>query len=131
MAHLADHAHGEALAYHLRTCQCGEHGCQWHPRHRGCSGPLVLLLACDPSGRLWRLTDACRTCAAGTTHAAVVTEPPRHSPAPPRPPQQLSPADSAAPASRQEPSTLSAPEISLCDPDPEEVLFWTDPSAYG
>ncbi|WP_414166363.1 hypothetical protein ACMATS_00160 [Streptoverticillium reticulum] len=66
----------EALAPHWRTCQCGEHGCQWHYRHRGCEGPIRLLLTRDRGGRLWRLADTCRACATVTEHAAEVPEPP-------------------------------------------------------
>ena len=129
VAHLAHHARGEALAYHLRTCQCGQHGCQWHPRHRGCGGPLVLLLARERSGCLWRLSDVCRACAAVTADAAVVAEPLRYSPAPP--PRRLALAESAIPAPGQSSSTPFASESSLCEQGSEEVLFWTDPSAYG
>jgi len=75
--HLAYHARVEPLAHHLRTCQCGEHACRWHPRHRGCDGPLVLLLARDHSGRLWRLADTCHACATVTPHSAAVPEPRR------------------------------------------------------
>ncbi len=75
MNHLALHARSEPLPAHLRTCRCGEHGCRWHPRHRGCSGPIALLLARSAGGRIWRLTDACRACAAATEHAATVPEP--------------------------------------------------------
>lgn len=72
LTHLARHARNEALTPHLRTCRCGEHGCRWHPRHRGCSGSLVLLLTRVARG--WRLADVCRACAAATEHAAVVPE---------------------------------------------------------
>ncbi|MFJ2202881.1 IPT/TIG domain-containing protein [Streptomyces violaceusniger] len=57
---------------------------------------MVLLCCRDDSGRLWRLADTCRTCTAATPHAAVVTEPLRHSPAALRPPRLLSPTDPAA-----------------------------------
>ncbi|MFE5008759.1 hypothetical protein ACFRJ3_29715 [Streptomyces sp. NPDC056696] len=60
---------------HLRTCQCHERGCHWHPRHRGCSGPIVLALAREQGGRLWRLADVCTACAGATNHAAIVPEP--------------------------------------------------------
>lgn len=59
---------------HLRTCQCHERGCSRHPRHRGCGGPIRLVLARDRGGRLWRLADACTACAAATTQAAVVPD---------------------------------------------------------
>lgn len=74
VSHLANHARHDALPVHLRTCQCHEHGCQWHPRHRGCSGPIALVLTCERGGRLWRLTDACTACARATAHSAVVPE---------------------------------------------------------
>ncbi|MGW7440204.1 hypothetical protein [Streptomyces sp. NPDC054849] len=93
LAHLAGHARLAALPRHLRTCQCHERGCQWHPRHRGCAGPVVLVLTREQGGRLWRLTDACTNCAAATHDAAIVPETPvdaspvrsrrHHSPAPP------------------------------------------------
>ncbi|MFI0766124.1 hypothetical protein ACH4TQ_14755 [Streptomyces sp. NPDC021218] len=130
VTHLAQHTRDEALAHHLRTCQCGEHACRWHPRHRGCGGSLVLLLTRNDSGHLWRLADTCRTCAAATAHAAVITEPPHHSPAAPRPPRQLSPTDPAAATSRQTSSTPITSESSLCEQGPEEVLCWSDPWAY-
>ncbi|MFE5028312.1 hypothetical protein ACFRAO_34700 [Streptomyces sp. NPDC056656] len=75
LAHLARHARLDALPVHLRTCQCHERGCRWHPRHRGCSGPIVLALAREQGGRLWRLADVCTACAGSTNHAAVVPEP--------------------------------------------------------
>ena len=59
LAHLALHAHRAPLPTHLRTCQCHERGCCWHRRHRGCQGPIRLLLARERGGRLWRLADAC------------------------------------------------------------------------
>lgn len=74
LAHLARHARGDLVPLHLRICQCHERGCRWHPRHRGCDGPIRLLLACDRGGRLWRLADACGACAAATAQAAVVPE---------------------------------------------------------
>jgi hypothetical protein len=74
LAHLARHARGDLRPPHLRICQCHERGCRWHPRHRGCAGPIRLLLACEHGGRLWRLADACSACAAATTQAAVVPD---------------------------------------------------------
>ena len=74
LAHLARHARGDLRPPHLRICQCHERGCRWHPRHRGCTGPIRLLLACEHGGRLWRLTDACSACAAATAQAAVVPD---------------------------------------------------------
>lgn len=75
VAHLAQHARTEPLAPHLRTCQCGRLDCRWHPRHSGCDGTLLLLLSRDRTGRVWKLADVCRACAAATEHAAAVTEP--------------------------------------------------------
>ncbi|WP_329309618.1 hypothetical protein [Streptomyces sp. NBC_01262] len=75
VTHLAQHARTEWLAPHLRTCRCGEHGCRWHGRHRGCDGPVLLVLSRDRSGRAWRLADVCGACTAATTYAAAVTEP--------------------------------------------------------
>ncbi|MFJ5294407.1 hypothetical protein [Streptomyces sp. NPDC088348] len=74
LAHLARHARRDALALYLRTCQCHERGCRWHPRHRGCSGPIILVLAREHGGRTWRLADTCTACAAATQHAAIVPE---------------------------------------------------------
>lgn len=74
LAHLALHARRTPLPAHLRTCQCHERGCCWHPRHRGCEGPIRLLLARAHGGRLWRLTDACTACAAATSQASVVPD---------------------------------------------------------
>ncbi len=74
LAHLARHARGNLLPSHLRICQCHERGCHWHPRHRGCAGPIRLLLARGHGGRLWRLADACSACAAATAQAAVVPD---------------------------------------------------------
>lgn len=74
LEHLAGHARRDALPSYLRTCQCHERGCRWHPRHRGCAGPVHLLLARERGGRLWRLADACTACASVTAQAAVVPE---------------------------------------------------------
>ncbi len=74
LAHLALHARRAPLPTHLRTCQCHERGCCWHRRHRGCQGPIRLLLARERGGRLWRLTDACTACAAATAQASVIPE---------------------------------------------------------
>ncbi|MFF2852014.1 hypothetical protein ACFVT5_37640 [Streptomyces sp. NPDC058001] len=72
LTHLARHARSDALPGHLRTCQCRARGCHWHPRHRGCSGPVLLALTGDRGGRAWRLADACAACAAAMSHTAVV-----------------------------------------------------------
>lgn len=74
LAHLALHARRAPLPTHLRTCQCHERGCCWHRRHRGCQGPIGLLLARERGGRIWRLSDTCRACAAATDEAAVIPE---------------------------------------------------------
>jgi hypothetical protein len=83
LAHLARHARNGLLAAHLRICQCHERGCRWHARHRGCAGPVRLLLTRERGGRVWRLVDACTACAAATEQAAVVPDTmlfPRHQP---------------------------------------------------
>ncbi|MFE9374796.1 hypothetical protein [Streptomyces sp. NPDC006711] len=72
LTHLARHARADALPGHLRTCQCRALGCRWHPRHRGCAGPVLLALTCDRGGRTWRLADACAACAAAMSRTAVV-----------------------------------------------------------
>ncbi|MFK0288033.1 hypothetical protein ACIQVL_47265 [Streptomyces sp. NPDC090499] len=85
LAHLACHARADALPGHLRTCQCRAQGCRWHPRHRGCAGPVLLALTQGRGGRAWRLADACAACAAATSHTAVVPDTQLgspHSPAP-------------------------------------------------
>lgn len=74
LTHLARHARTDSLPGHLRTCQCRARGCQWHPRHRGCAGPVLLALTRDRSGRTWRLADACTACAGATSHTAVVPD---------------------------------------------------------
>jgi hypothetical protein len=74
LAHLACHASTDVLPGHLRICQCRERGCSWHPRHRGCGGPVLLALTRDHSGRTWRLADACAACAAATSHTAIVPD---------------------------------------------------------
>lgn len=82
MTHLAQHARRDALPAHLRICQCHACGCRWHPRHRGCAGRILLVLAWERGGRLWRLADVCAACAAATEHAAVVPDTALHT-APP------------------------------------------------
>ncbi|MDX3315167.1 hypothetical protein P1S61_40215 [Streptomyces sp. ME08-AFT2] len=74
LAHLARHARCDVLPVHMRTCQCRERGCCWHPRHRGCAGPIRLLLARERGGRVWRLADSCTACAAATDQSAVVPD---------------------------------------------------------
>ncbi|MEU2490886.1 hypothetical protein [Streptomyces sp. NPDC007883] len=74
LAHLACHARTDALPGHLRTCQCQAQRCRWHPRHRGCAGPVLLALTSDRGGRAWRLADTCAACAAATSNTAVVPD---------------------------------------------------------
>ncbi|WP_406340580.1 hypothetical protein [Streptomyces sp. NBC_01578] len=74
LAHLAHHARRDVLPPHLRTCQCHERGCRWHPRHRGCAGPILLVLTREHGGRLWRLADICAACAGATPGSAVVPD---------------------------------------------------------
>jgi hypothetical protein len=74
LAHLACHIRSTLLPPYLRICQCGQHDCRWHARHRGCNGPLLLLLARSATGYVWRLADVCRACAVVTPHAAVVAD---------------------------------------------------------
>ncbi|TXL84717.1 hypothetical protein [Streptomyces sp. IB2014 016-6] len=74
LAHLARHARRAALPGHLRICQCRQHGCHWHPRHRGCAGPILLALTRERSGRTWRLADTCAACAGATAYTAVVPD---------------------------------------------------------
>ncbi|MER7720743.1 hypothetical protein ABTX99_28005 [Streptomyces flaveolus] len=74
LTHLASHARAEALPEHLRTCQCRARGCCWHPRSRGCGGPVLLALTRHNGGRSWRLADTCATCAAATSSTALVPD---------------------------------------------------------
>ena len=101
LAHLARHARTDALPRICAPASAGTRGCHWHPRHRGCAGPVLLALTRDRSGRTWRLADACAACAAATSHTAVV---PAH-PARPRPGRasrlpDAAPARSAPPSAR-------------------------------
>ena len=73
LRHLARHARSDLTPAHLRTCQCARHGCPWHRRHRGCSGPILLALTLDPTSRTWRLADVCHQCYQATPGTAVVT----------------------------------------------------------
>ncbi|MEU9456529.1 hypothetical protein [Streptomyces sp. NPDC048277] len=86
LTHLARHARADVLPSHLRTCQCRDQGCHWHPRHRGCAGPVPLALTLGRGGRAWRLADACAACAAATSHTAVVPDTQLGSPRSPTPP---------------------------------------------
>ncbi len=74
LAHLARHARCSLLPQHLRTCQCHERGCRWHSRHRGCDGPLLLVLSREHGGRLWRLADTCTACAHAMKDASIVPD---------------------------------------------------------
>ncbi|MGW3289424.1 hypothetical protein ACWDR3_32775 [Streptomyces sp. NPDC001002] len=74
LEHLACHARADALPAYLRSCQCRAQGCAWHPRHRGCAGPVRLALTRDRAGRTWRLADACTACAGATRYTAVVPD---------------------------------------------------------
>ena len=74
LAHLARHARSDVLPPHLRVCQCHERGCHWHPRHRGCGGPVLLVLTREHGGRRWRLADVCAACADATPHTAAVPD---------------------------------------------------------
>jgi hypothetical protein len=72
--HLALHALRDVTPPHLRTCQCGRHGCPWHRRHRGCAGPIHLSLTRKNSPHSWRLADMCEQCATATPHTAAVPQ---------------------------------------------------------
>ena len=74
LAHLALHARRDVLPPHLRTCQCAQRGCRWHPRHHGCAGALLLVLSRGQGGRTWRLADMCAACAGAVPHAAPVPD---------------------------------------------------------
>lgn len=113
--HLALHARSEPLSAHLRTCRCGEHGCRWHPRHRGCNGPIVLLLTRGAGGRIWRLTDACRACTAATDHAAMVPEP----------------CDSGDAAAEKGAGPGEPPHAPGSEDLAETELYWHDGALYG
>ncbi|MCZ4120223.1 hypothetical protein [Streptomyces sp. H39-S7] len=74
LAHLAQHARDNPLAPYLRTCQCGAQNCPWHPRRRGCDGPILLILTRNRAGSIWRLADLCQACATTTVYSATVPE---------------------------------------------------------
>ncbi|MFH8789101.1 hypothetical protein [Streptomyces roseoverticillatus] len=134
VAHLAQHARVEALAQHWRICQCGEHGCRWHPRHRGCDGQVRLLLTREHAGRMWRLADVCHACATVTEHAAEVQEPLCTSQ--PMPPRSR---PSSLPRRRGGLTTTSPGHTVPGDreradyqwSDPLEGLLWADDLAQG
>lgn len=83
--HLAAHAQHEPLDEHLRTCRCHAHSCTWHPRHRGCTGPIQLTVFRQHHGRSWHLADTCTGCARSIPHAAQVPDTPDHTAASDRP----------------------------------------------
>jgi hypothetical protein len=76
LTHLAWHARTEPLPDHLRTCECRAHGCTWHPRRRGCEGPVVLALFHRGPDRTWNLADVCHGCLKAIPQAARVPETP-------------------------------------------------------
>ena len=89
LGHLAAHAAAEPLPAHLRTCRCHAHGCRWHPRHRGCQGPVTLTVFRSRGGVTWQLADTCSACAMAIPHAAQLpqhppTLPTHHRPGPAR-----------------------------------------------
>lgn len=73
--HLAAHARRDLTPPHLRSCQCGHHGCTWHRRHRGCTGPILLALTCEEAPHSWRLADLCLQCVNATAHTTPVPGP--------------------------------------------------------
>lgn len=85
LAHLAWHARLNRLPAHLRICQCRELGCGWHPRHRGCSGPVTLVLLRRDRGRTWHLADVCAACASAAPETATVPDLPEGAQCPPQP----------------------------------------------
>lgn len=107
LRHLAAHARRDVTPPHLRTCQCGRNGCHWHPRHRGCAGPVQLALTRNTSSHTWQLADTCRQCCLATPGTAAVPElsPPR------------TPTDTAPPTGQQPGSPLSAPSSPRVPPD--------------
>lgn len=112
LSHLAQHARRDHCPAHLRTCQCGERGCTWHRRHRGCDGGLLLVLSRDKQGRRWRLADVCQACAAVIEHAAEVLEPSAAA----GPPELVTDRAAASDGDAEWPSGW--------EEHPEEVLWW-------
>ena len=89
LGHLGQHAAAEPLPGYLRTCRCHAHGCRWHPRHRGCQGPVALTVFRSRGGVTWQLADACSACALAIPHAAQLPQcppplPEHHRPGPAR-----------------------------------------------
>ncbi len=83
LEHLGQHAAAEPLPAYLRTCRCHAHRCAWHPRHRGCDGPVALTVFRSRGGATWQLADTCAACARTIPHAAQLPqcpgpEPSRH-----------------------------------------------------
>lgn len=85
LGHLAEHAAAEPLPGHLRTCRCHAYACAWHPRHRGCEGPVSLVVFRSRGGATWQLADACTACARSIPYAAQLP------PVAPRTPQARRP----------------------------------------
>lgn len=117
VAHLVAHVRAAPLASHLRTCQCGQNGCRWHPRHRGCDGLVQLVLVRCAGGRRWRLSDTCHACATATPHAATVPEP------------QATPTTGHDPAQSSEPAPCVSPIVVDYSDGPAEVWAWDDSAA--
>ncbi|SNT19374.1 hypothetical protein SAMN05216252_11660 [Actinacidiphila glaucinigra] len=113
VAHLVAHVRAAPLASHLRTCQCGQYGCRWHPRHRGCDGLVQLVLVRCAGGRRWRLADTCHACSTATPQAATVPEP------------QVTPLGHG-PARDVEPASYVSPFVVDCSGGPAEVWGWDD-----
>ncbi|MFF3948034.1 hypothetical protein ACFYYN_24815 [Streptomyces sp. NPDC001902] len=113
VAHLVAHVRAAPLAPHLRTCQCGQNGCRWHPRHRGCDGLVQLVLARCAGGRRWRLADTCHACATATPQSAIVPEP------------QVMPAGHGS-VQGPEPASYVSPFVVDCSGSPAEVWGWDD-----
>jgi len=113
VAHLVLHVRAAPLAPHLQTCQCGQNGCRWHPRHRGCDGLVRLVLVRCARGRRWRLADTCHACATATPQAAIVPEP------------QVMPAGHGS-AQGPEPASYVSPFLVDCSGSPAEVWGWDD-----
>ncbi|CAN3985947.1 hypothetical protein KPATCC21470_8679 [Kitasatospora purpeofusca] len=82
VAHLAEHALGERLPAHLRSCRCRAAGCPWHRRTGACTGLVVLSLFRRRNGHMWYLADVCEGCTRAIRGAAEV---PVRSPAAPAP----------------------------------------------
>ena len=108
LGHLAAHAAAEPLAAHLRPCRCHAHGCAWHPRHRGCQGPVALAVFRSAGGATWQLADACTACARAIPHAAQLPAPPAAAPTHRAEHRRTGPEQPAAPSDRQANAGLTA-----------------------